>query len=216
MPETVSTIPLIGVQIWLLALTAAMTALTLIWTLPVIIKWLKKKFARESDYVIEVLEGTRRPPDEIYDTTVSGLYIVRMRVTAPSEVPDLSKIRFSISYKNIGKKLIENCYLRVYLLDSLSRVFAEWHGEVGKDKFNKGVTFAVDSVTSKGKGVYGNIHICALAYDKTDDREELISYLLSSIDVQAPSSGWWFLISAVTGAAAAGVVWILIFNFVLK
>lgn len=170
-------------QVALLVLAAIMLGFSMVVALPLMTNWIKSTFVREPDYIINVLNTPYRLPDKKYETAVSDLYIIKMDVNAATQVLGLSGVRFSIKYKNMGKTPIENPYLRIYLIDSLNRVLAEWHGEINKDKFKEGISFAVDSLSAKGKEIYGKIHIYALAYDRRGDKAHLAAYLLFSMDI---------------------------------
>jgi len=175
-----------GIQIWLLELTVVIVVLTFVVAFSTIKDWGRKVFVREpADYIIKVLDDTYPLPDKVYETTVSELYIIKMHVSAPTQIQHLSRTKFSIKYENIGKKPIENPYLQVYLLDPLNRVFAEWENKINKEKFKKSVSFELDPLTVKGKEIYGTIHIYAKAYDRRSDKTDLVSYLVFPLQIKS-------------------------------
>lgn len=174
-------------EVWLIVLTVIIVGLTLIVALPVMTNWVKTTWVREPDSTIKILNTTYHLPDKAYETTISDSYIIKTEVSSPTQVSALSAVNFLIKYKNIGKTSIEDPYLQVYIIDSLNRVLAEWQGGVNKDKFLKGISFAVDSLTAKGKEIYGKVYIYVLAYDRRTDKTDLVSYLLSSIDIKPRS-----------------------------
>lgn len=200
--ERIDVISVRRTQIWLLGLTVAIAAISFILALPTITNWFKKTFIREPDYVIKVLDTAYRLPDNVYKIPISESYIVKMHISAPTRVRNLSGIKFSTKYENVGKKLLENPYLQVYLVDSLNRVFAEWESEVSKEKLRKGVLLKLDPTTARGKEVYGAIHILTLAYDRTGDKIDLVGYLLYSVDIGPSLEITLLLVSGVVMTSA--------------
>ncbi len=202
---------------WLIAITGIIIGLTLIVASPVIINWVKTIFVREPDYTVKILNTTYHLPDKAYETTISDLHIIKININAPTRVSGLSKVKFSVKYKNIGKAPIENPYLRVYIIDSLNRVLAEWQGEVNKDKFKEGILFAVDSLSAKGKEIYGKIHMYVLAYDRRTDKTALVSYLLSSTEIKSRSRSEIILaIIGIVGVIVAMPLVDIFSNFIAK
>ena len=65
----------------------------------------------------------------------------------------------------------------------MGRVFANWKGETTTERFRKGISFQVNSLTIKDKGIYDVIRIYALVYDNGKEDRKLVSYAISSMGI---------------------------------
>ena len=164
-----------GYKRWMFVMTAFVALLTGIMASPVILETIQKPFRFQPDLVIELSETTVAFDNSVLDKE-SVLYSIETEFQTPAYFANYDDLKCSFSYRNLGKKLLRNPTLRIYLIDPIDRVIA--YDELGMSTREIKFKFQQESNIRE---IRGNVRILASIWSEKD---ELVGYCVSECRYQ--------------------------------